>query len=113
MAENQAMKNSQNPQVTEQEARAVAEASRETTWTAPSFVRELFLGRLALDLVNPHPEPDPEEQKRAADFMAKLDQVLEQVDGERIEHASKIPAEYIDRLRAIGAFGNKVPREYG
>ena len=68
-------------------------------------MRELFLGRLALDLVAPHPEPDPEEQRRAADFMAKVDQVLDQVDGERIEHDSKIPAEYIDRLRAIGAFG--------
>src|SRR5207247_6843426 len=33
--------------VSEHEARAVAEASRETGWIAPSFVRELFLGRLA------------------------------------------------------------------
>ena len=45
--------------VSESEARAVAEASRETTWEAPSFVRELFLGRVALDLIHPHPEPDP------------------------------------------------------
>ena len=30
--------------VSELEARAVAEASRETHWESPSFVRELFLG---------------------------------------------------------------------
>ena len=30
--------------VSAEQARAVAEASRETDWDAPSFVRELFLG---------------------------------------------------------------------
>jgi len=99
--------------VSESEARAVAEASRETTWEAPSFVRELFLGRVVLDLIHPHPEPDPEEQKRAAEFFAKLDRFLEGVDGERIEHDAKIPAEYVQGLREIGAFGIKIPREYG
>ena len=99
--------------VSESEARAVAEASRETTWEAPSFVRELFLGRVALDLIHPHPEPDPEERKRAAVFMAKVEDFLAGVDGERIEHDAKIPAEYIQQLREIGAFGIKIPREYG
>ena len=33
---------------TEHEARAVAEASRETEWDKPSFVRELFDGKLDL-----------------------------------------------------------------
>jgi hypothetical protein len=32
------------PNVSEHEARAVAEGARETTWEAPSFLRELFLG---------------------------------------------------------------------
>lgn len=99
--------------VSESEARAVAEASRETTWEAPSFVRELFLGRVVLDLIHPHPEPDPDEQKRAAAFFAKLETFLEGVDGERIEHDAKIPAEYIQGLRELGAFGVKIPREYG
>ena len=106
---------SENPKghVSESEARAVAEASRETTWEAPSFVRELFLGRLALDLIHPHPEPDAEEQKRAAAFFAKLEGFLAGVDSERIEHDAKIPAEYVQKLREIGAFGIKIPREYG
>ena len=104
----------QPPHVTEHEARAVAEASRETSWDAPSFVRELFLGRLDLGLIHQHPEPDPEEQRRAADFMAKLERFLrEEVDGEQIEHDARIPPAVIDGLKRLGAFGVKIPREYG
>ena len=33
----------------EKEARDVAEAARESEWSGPSFVRELFLGRFRLD----------------------------------------------------------------
>jgi len=100
--------------VSEHEARAVAEASRETTWEAPSFVRELFLGRLALDLIDPYPEPDPDEQARAKLFITKLEAFLrDEVDPEEIERDAKIPARLIARLRELGAFGIKIPREYG
>ena len=37
---------------TEQEAREVAEAARETEWQAPSFVRQLFDGRFRLELID-------------------------------------------------------------
>jgi alkylation response protein AidB-like acyl-CoA dehydrogenase len=99
--------------VTESEARQVAEAARETEWSKPSFVRELFLGRLRLDLIDPPPEPEPEEQKRAAEFMAKLKAFGATVDGPAIERTGKIPPEVIDGLRRIGAFGIKIPQEYG
>ena len=36
--------------VSEQEARQVAEAARETEWTRPSFAKELYLGRFDLSL---------------------------------------------------------------
>ncbi len=100
-------------QVSEHEARAVAEASRETTWTAPSFVRELFLGKLELELIHPYPEPDPEEQKRAQVFLDAVDRFLDEVDPEEIEHDARIPERLIQRLRELGAFGIKIPREYG
>jgi alkylation response protein AidB-like acyl-CoA dehydrogenase len=104
----------QGQHVTETEARAVAEASRETTWTAPSFVRELFLGRLVLDLIHPYPEPDAEEAQRGREFTARLEAfVRDEVDAEQIEHEAKIPARVIERLRELGAFGIKIPREYG
>ncbi|MEO5987638.1 MAG: acyl-CoA dehydrogenase family protein [Candidatus Eisenbacteria bacterium] len=102
------------PIVTEHEARSVAEAARETTWEQPSFVRELFLGKLDLSLIHPFPEPDPEEQKRAEPFLATLERfLLEKVDAERIERDARIPAEVIQGLREMGAFGIKIPREYG
>ncbi|TMQ71224.1 MAG: acyl-CoA dehydrogenase [Candidatus Eisenbacteria bacterium] len=100
--------------VSELEARAVAEASRETAWEAPSFVRELFLGHVDLGLVHPYPEPDPEERERARPFLEKLERFLEdEVDGEEVERAGKIPDTWVQRLREIGAFGIKIPREYG
>src|SRR5437763_14832588 len=42
-------------QVSEREARQVAEAARETEWKLPSFGRELFLGNFRLDLIHPPP----------------------------------------------------------
>ena len=100
-------------QVSEQEARQVAEAARETEWSKPSFVRELFLGRLNLDLIDPPPPADPDEQARAAKFFADVNSALATVDGEAIDESGKVPNEVIDRFRAIGAFGIKIPREYG
>jgi alkylation response protein AidB-like acyl-CoA dehydrogenase len=98
----------------EHEARAVAEASRETTWEAPSFVKELFLGRLKLGLIHPQPKPDAEEQRRGQEFFDKLERFLdEQVDAEQIERDAKIPPRVIQGLRELGAFGVKIPREYG
>ena len=99
--------------VSEHEARAVAEASRETTWEQPSFVRELFLGSLDMSLIHPWPEPDPEEQKRAAAFIDRLEAFLATVDSEQIERDARIPADVIQGLRDLGAFGIKIPREYG
>ncbi len=57
------------PRVSEHEAREVAEAARETEWTSPSFLRELFGGNLRLDLIHPYPAEDPKEDERARPFL--------------------------------------------
>jgi alkylation response protein AidB-like acyl-CoA dehydrogenase len=98
---------------TEKEARDVAEAARESEWAGPSFVRELFLGRFRLDLIHPHPPSDPAEEARARPFMEKLRAFLERVDSDMIDRTGQIPEEYVQELRDMGAFGIKVPREYG
>ena len=41
-----------------EQSKEVAEASRETEWTKPSFGKELFLGNFRLDLIHPLPELD-------------------------------------------------------
>ena len=96
----------------EQEARDVAEAARESEWSGPSFVRELFLGRFRLDLIHPHPvHHDPDEDARAAVFFAKLRNFLERIDSDMIDRTGEIPEEYVQELREIGAFGIKIPQE--
>src|SRR2546429_78914 len=100
--------------VTADEAREVAESAREQEWAAPSFVRDLFLGRLRLDLVHPYPEQDAEEIRRAQPFLEKLERFLrEHVDSDRIDREGEIPEAVIQGLRELGAFGIKIPREYG
>ncbi|HEX2249094.1 MAG TPA: acyl-CoA dehydrogenase family protein [Gemmatimonadales bacterium] len=102
------------PLATEQEAREVAEAAREKEWEAPSFVRELFEGSYRLDLVHPFPAPDPADLERARPFMEKLEHFMRhQVDSDLIDREGKIPANVVQGLRELGAFGIKIPVEYG
>ena len=98
---------------TEQEARDVAEAARESDWTEPSFLRELFLGRLRLDLIHPFPPENVVEAENARPFMEKLRAVLQSVDSDAIDRDGHIPEEVVQKFRDIGAFGIKIPREYG
>jgi alkylation response protein AidB-like acyl-CoA dehydrogenase len=95
------------------EARDVAEAARETEWTHPSFVRELFLGRFRAELIHPHPLEDPAEVARAKPFLDRLKAFLETYDADETDRTGHIKEEDVQALREMGAFGIKVPREYG
>jgi len=97
----------------EKEARDVAEAARESEWAQPSFLRELFLGRFRFDLIHPHPVDDPEEEARSKPFMDALRAIMERVDSDAIDREGNIPEPLVQELRDIGAFGIKIPREYG
>jgi alkylation response protein AidB-like acyl-CoA dehydrogenase len=98
----------------EKEARDVAEAARESEWSGPSFVRELFLGRFRLDLIHPHPvHEDADEAARARSFFVKLRVFLERIDSDMIDRTGEIPEDYVQDLREMGAFGIKIPLEYG
>ncbi|MDO0925469.1 acyl-CoA dehydrogenase family protein [Streptomyces sp. TG1A-8] len=100
--------------VTEREAREVAEAARERNWRKPSFARELFLGRFRLDLIHPHPLPDPESVRRGEEFLARLRAFCETaVDPARIEREARIPDEVVAGLKELGALGMKIDPEYG
>ncbi|HEX8691902.1 MAG TPA: acyl-CoA dehydrogenase family protein [Longimicrobium sp.] len=98
----------------EQESREVAEAARETEWAAPSFVRELFLGNFRLDLIHPYPRQSAEDKARTDAYMAKLRRFLEEsVDPDEIDRTGELPPEVVQGLRELGAFGLKIPEEYG
>lgn len=103
----------QEAQVTEEQARALAEESRESGWDKPSFAKELFLGRFPLELIHPFPTPSADEEARAAAFLGKLREFLNTVDGSVIEREAQIPDEYVKGLAELGCFGMKIPTEYG
>jgi alkylation response protein AidB-like acyl-CoA dehydrogenase len=103
----------QQAQISEEQARAVAEESRESGWDKPSFAKELFLGRFPLELINPFPQPSKEETARIAAFLDKLRDFLETIDGTVIERDAAIPDEYVKGLAELGCFGMKIPAEYG
>ena len=99
--------------VTERDARRVAEEAREKEWTRPSFGKELFLGRLRLDLIDPHPQPSDEDRERGEAFLAKLREVCATIDGAAIEREARIPDDVVNTMRQIGAFGMKIDPKYG
>jgi alkylation response protein AidB-like acyl-CoA dehydrogenase len=100
--------------VTEKEARQVAEAARETEWKLPSFGKGLFMGDFRLDLIHPQPRLDAAAVEQGETFLAALRAFLEsEVDPLQIERDAKIPDHVIDGLKRLGALGMKTPTEYG
>src|SRR5690625_3052931 len=100
-------------QVTEEQARAVAEESRESGWDKPSFAKGLFLGRCPLPLIHPFPRPSEDEAARTEAFLAGLREFLGTVDGAVIERDAQIPDACVKGLAELGCFGLKIPTEYG
>jgi alkylation response protein AidB-like acyl-CoA dehydrogenase len=101
-------------QGSELESRRVAEQARETQWAAPSFMRELFLGNFRLDLIHPNPA---ESRAERPEFRAYVDRLrvflLEHADPVAIDESGEYPPALIAGLRKLGAFGMKIPTEYG
>ncbi|KRE82109.1 acyl-CoA dehydrogenase family protein [Arthrobacter sp. Soil763] len=101
------------PEASAAEARAVAEAARETSWDRPSFAKGLYLGSFDLSLVHPWPQAPADDVERGEAFMERLTAYCRTMSGRTIERDARIPDEYLSGLAALGAFGMKIPREYG
>jgi alkylation response protein AidB-like acyl-CoA dehydrogenase len=99
--------------VSERQAREVAEAARESEWTRPSFAKELYLGKFDFSLIHPYPRVPAEDVSRGEAFLAELEACCRSMDGLRIDRESRIPDEYVETMTALGVFGMKIPREYG
>ena len=90
----------------------LAESARESGWRYPTFAGRLFLGDLALGLVRPYPDPGVEPEGEA--FLERLEAfLLERVDADAIDRTGEIPDEVFAGLADLGAFGIKIPKEYG
>jgi alkylation response protein AidB-like acyl-CoA dehydrogenase len=99
--------------VSERQAREVAEAARETEWSRPSFAKELYLGRFDVSLIHPYPTSSPDETARDEEFLGRLRAYCETLDGGVIERESKVPDGYLAGFADLGCFGMKIPLQYG
>jgi alkylation response protein AidB-like acyl-CoA dehydrogenase len=100
-------------EVSERDARELAEAARDIEYTRPSFAKELYLGKFDLPLIHPHPRGEGAAVAEGDAFISKLEEFCRSLDGRKIERESKIPDEYIKGLSDLGVFGMKIPKEYG
>jgi alkylation response protein AidB-like acyl-CoA dehydrogenase len=96
------------------EAMEVAEASRQTEWEKPSFVGDLFLGKLNIDLIHPFPEQPADDKEEGDAFLPRLERFLaENVDADGIDERGEYDYGLFDGFNQLGAWGMKIPKEYG
>jgi alkylation response protein AidB-like acyl-CoA dehydrogenase len=113
----------------EQASREAAEAARETQWRERSFLRDIFLGKFRFDLVRAHPASMLDGAMDGATdgatdgsghrpafrrFYTALEEFLRtRVDPVIIDESGEYPPDVVRGLAEIGAFGMKIPEEYG
>src|SRR3954451_11501231 len=96
------------------EALELAEASRDPLDERGSFASNLFIGRYDFNRIFPWPEQSAEDREAGKEFLANLEKYLkENIDADEIDRTGEIPQKNIDDLFAMGAFGVKIPKEYG
>src|SRR5205823_8272622 len=96
------------------EALELAEASRDPLDDRGSFASNLFVGRYDFDRIYPWPAQSEEDRAAGAELLEKLENYLrEHVDADEIDRTGEIPPENFKGLAEMGAFGIKVPKEYG
>ena len=98
----------------QREALDLTEASRDPLDDRGSFASNLFIGRYDFGRIYPFPEQSAEDRAAGDPFLQKLETYLrEHVDPDEIDRTGEIPPENFAGLAEIGAFGIKVPQQYG
>jgi alkylation response protein AidB-like acyl-CoA dehydrogenase len=98
----------------QREALELAEASRDPLDERGSFASNLFIGRFDFDRIFPYPAQSQEDRAKGEPFLKQLREYLEaNVDADEIDRTGEIPQKNIDDLFAMGAFGVKIPTQYG
>ena len=81
------------------EALEIAEDARQTQWQHPSFVADLFMGRVRDSLIFPFPEQPADDRKIGDAFLGKLERFLiERIDPDEIDRTGEIPTDVIKGL---------------
>src|SRR3954452_23445122 len=98
----------------QREALELAEASRDPLDERGSFASNLFIGRYDFDRIFPYPAQSAEDRAKGEPFLKELREYLEtNVNADEIDRTGEIPQKNIDDLFAMGAFGVKIPTQYG
>jgi alkylation response protein AidB-like acyl-CoA dehydrogenase len=96
----------------QREALEMTEAAREVT--RDGFVSGLFMGRCDFGALHPFPPQGGADREQGGDFLRRLEVFLhEHVDPDEIDRTGEIPPSVFEGLARLGAFGIKIPREYG
>jgi acyl-CoA dehydrogenase family protein 9 len=78
-----------------------------------SFMKALFHGVIAEDMIFPYPEMPAEDRENTAMILDSVRRFFgEKVDSAKIDREHEIPAEVLTGLKALGLFGLQVPTEY-
>lgn len=97
----------------QREALEITEAARAVSGYR-SFVGDLFMGRFSLDQLHPFPLQSAADIAAGQPFLDELAKILrDETDPDAIDATGEIPDALIDRLARLGAFGIKIPKEYG
>lgn len=96
----------------QREALEMTEAARDVT--REGFVSGLFMGRCDFSALHPMPLQSAADRKQGDEFLRPLEAFLkEHVDPDEIDRTGEIPQGIFDGLAKLGAFGIKIPQEYG
>jgi acyl-CoA dehydrogenase family protein 9 len=79
-----------------------------------SFMKALFHGVIAEDLIFPYPEMGTEERENTSLMLDTVRRFFAaNVDSAKIDREHEIPKEVLDGLKEMGLFGLQIPTEYG
>ncbi|HEY6560072.1 MAG TPA: acyl-CoA dehydrogenase family protein [Polyangiaceae bacterium] len=82
--------------------------------TEQSFMKALFFGVIAEDVVFPYPELGESEKVSLHGLLERVRKFLEQaVKASEIDGQGSIPTAVLDGMRELGLFGLAIPTEYG
>jgi len=92
----------------------LTESARDRIWQYPTFAGPIFMGQLKWAMIHPYPRQSDADRKKGDEFLAKLETFLRtSVDPDEIDRTGEIPDDVINGLAKLGAFGIKIPEQYG
>ncbi|MCC7537735.1 MAG: acyl-CoA dehydrogenase family protein [Deltaproteobacteria bacterium] len=78
-----------------------------------SFMKSLFHGVIADDLIFPYPSIPPEERENLTLMIDSVRKFMDTVDSKKIDREHRISDEVMSGARDLGLFGLNIPTEYG